>query len=198
MLIKPTEKRYISQFMAAVEYLNPLEDKCRIRLKSLLYHKRLKKMEYFSKENQFPKEFGFVCNGVLRMFYISEKGEEWNKHFFMDNNFIAASIELDKKSISNIQALTTTNLLCISYSDFLELRNEFYQFNIFIQKLFISYLKQKEEKEIRFLSNTTIDNYKYFKTQYPNLENIISHYHIASYLGITPTQLSRIRKKMKK
>ncbi len=197
MCVISVEKKRISQFMKAVDNIYTPGDKCRARLESLLYYKKLTKNEYFSRENQFPKEFGFICSGILRMFYLSENGEEWNKHFFTENNFIAASIGPDKKSISNIQALTAVTLLCISYPEFVELLNEFEQFNVFLRKVIINYLDQKQEKEIRFLSDTTVNNYKYFIGKYPDLENTISHYHIASYLGITPTQLSRIRKKLK-
>jgi hypothetical protein len=53
----------------------------------------------------------------------------------------------------------------------------------------------KERREIELVLLQADERYKIFKQEYPNLENLIPQYHIASYLGVTPTQLSRIRAK---
>lgn len=62
--------------------------------------------------------------------------------------------------------------------------------NQIIQQAFI----QKEERELEIVLLNADKRYHLFKTQFPNLEQLIPQYHIASYLGITPTQLSRIRR----
>ncbi len=190
--------KHIRQLKEAIDKINPIENECWSALKQTAFYRKLDKNEYFSGEGEFPKEFGFICNGIIRVFYLSENGEEWNKYFFKDNDFIAASLDPNKKSPTNLQALTSVTLICIPYPRFAELLGNFPQFNAFFQKLILNYLEKKQEKEIRFLSNKTTDNYLYFRENYPDFENIIPHYHIASYLGITPTQLSRIRKKLKK
>ena len=129
---------------------------------------------------------------------MNDKGEEWNKHFLQENDFIASSISPEKKSITNIQALSKVLVLCIPYVKLMEIANKYKQINIFIQKLTFEYLEQKQKREIRLLSEEAMSNYLIFKKDFPNLEKGIPHYHIASYLGITPTQLSRLRKKLKK
>jgi len=53
----------------------------------------------------------------------------------------------------------------------------------------------KEKREIELVTIEATGRYEIFKKEHPNLENLINQYHIASYLGITPTQLSRIRAK---
>ena len=157
--------------------------------------KELDKSDYFSKEGQSIGDFGFVFSGILRIFYLNDKGEEWNKHFLRENNFIASSISPEKKSITNIQALTETVILCIPYAELVKLSTKYKEIDIFIQKLTFSYLEQKQDREISLLSEKAMNNYLNFIENYPGLENKIQHYHIASYLGITPTQLSRLRKK---
>lgn len=186
--------KHMRQLRSAIDGIYPLGNACWAEIEAAAYYKNLPKNEYFSREDEFTKEIGFVCKGIMRMFYLSENGEEYNKHFFIEGNFFAASIDPDKKSISNIQALASTTLVCISYPQFAELLNKFEQFNSFFQKLMLHYLDQKQQKEIQFLSNTAADNYDYFKRKYPDLENKIPGYQVASYLGITPTQLSRIRR----
>ncbi|MEW5815032.1 MAG: Crp/Fnr family transcriptional regulator [Spirochaetota bacterium] len=191
------EYKYMRQLRNAIENFYPLGNDCWADLESIIDCRMLAKNEHFSREGQFAKEFGFICSGIMRMFYLSEDGVEWNKHFFIENDFVVASIDPKKKSIVNIQALTPVTLICISYSKFMELIHKFPQVNLFLQKMMSAHLERKQEKEIRFLSNEAIDNYKYFNHKYPGLEKIIPLYHIASYLGITPTQLSRIRQQLK-
>lgn len=53
----------------------------------------------------------------------------------------------------------------------------------------------KEKREIELVTLEAKERYDIFKNEHPGLENQISQYHIASYLGISPTQLSRIRTK---
>ena len=52
----------------------------------------------------------------------------------------------------------------------------------------------KERHDIRMVTNDATTNYQIFREEFPGLENLIPQYHIASYLGITPIQLSRIRR----
>ena len=53
----------------------------------------------------------------------------------------------------------------------------------------------KEKREIELVTLEASERYEIFKKEHPNLENLINQYHIASYLGVSPTQLSRIRAK---
>ncbi len=57
---------------------------------------------------------------------------------------------------------------------------------------------KKERHDIRMVTNDATTNYLVFRKEYPGLENQIPQYHIASYLGITPIQLSRIRARLAK
>jgi CRP-like cAMP-binding protein len=63
------------------------------------------------------------------------------------------------------------------------------------RKLAENYFMVKEQREIELVLLDASQRYRLFQQEYPGLENRIPQYHIASYLGITPTQLSRIRAK---
>lgn len=196
-VIEMVMREHIDQFRAIIDGVSPLGDSCWSELIPVLYSRDLEKNEYFSKEGQYTKEYGFICQGVMRLFYLSEDGNEWNKYFFVENDFVAASIDPERESITRIQALTPVSLVCIPAEKFTELSDRFEQFRAFFQKMIFDYLDEKQDREIRFLSNEALDNYLYFQTKFPGLEDRIAHYHIASYLGITPTQLARVRKKLK-
>jgi len=183
-----------SQLKLSIDRIHPLGKECWAEIEPLIYQKELDKNEYYSKEGQLTKDLGFIVQGILRIFYLNEKGEEWNKHFLVKNDFVAASISPEKKSITSIQALSKALILCIPFAGLMKIASKHKQVHEFIQKLTFAYLEQKQEREIRLLSEEALSNYLMFKENYPGLENKIPHYHIASYLGITPTQLSRLRK----
>jgi len=193
--MKPTDKHKI-QIRKSIDNIYPLGNECWYKIEPLIYIKELNKNDYFSKEGQSTRDLGFIFNGILRIYYLNDKGEEWNKHFLQKNDFVASSISPEIKSITNIQALAKTTILCIPYSELVKISTEYKEINSFSQKLISSYLEQKQEREIRLLSEEAMNNYLTFKKSYPDLENKIQQYHIASYLGITPTQLSRLRKKI--
>jgi len=193
--MKPTEKHKI-QIRKSIDNIYRIGNECWSEIEPLIYIKELDKNDYFSKEGQLTRDLGFIFKGILRIYYLNNKGEEWNKHFLQENDFVASSISPDKKSITNIQALTKTSILCVPYTELVKLSTKYKEINSFIQKLTFSYLEQKQDREISLLSEEAMNNYLSFKKSYPDLENKIQHYHIASYLGITPTQLSRLRKKL--
>jgi len=195
--MKPTDKHKI-QLRTSIDRIYQLGNKCWSEIEPFVYIKELDKSEYFSREGQLTRDLGFISSGILRIFYLNDKGEEWNKNFLQKYDFVASSISPEKKSITNIQALTKTLILCIPYTELVKISNEYKEINSFKQKLTFNYLEQKQDREISLLSEEATTNYLIFKETYPGLEDEIQHFHIASYLGITPTQLSRIRKKLKK
>lgn len=185
---------HLHQMRRAFENFSKLSDECWAEIEAAAYYKTLRKNEYFSREGQFVKEFGFICEGTLRSVYLSENGELYNKYFFIENDFVSSSMDASKKNIVDIQALESTALICLSYQKCRELSDKFDQLSQFWHKLALYYLEQKEQKEIQFSTNSAAENYNYFKKKYPGLVNKINNYHIASYLRITPTHLSRIKK----
>lgn len=195
--MKPTERQDI-QLRTSTDRIHPLGNECWSAIEPFIYIKELWKHEYFSKEGQYTQDLGFIIGGILRIYYLNDKGEEWNKHFLLKNDFVASGIPPEKKSITRIQALAKTYILCIPFAELIKISDNHREINFFLQKLTFEYLEKKQDREIRLLSENAMSNYLWFRSAYPGLENNIQHYHIASYLGITPTQLSRLRKKLEK
>ena len=193
--MKPSELQK-KEFRRSIDEIHPFGYQCWSEIEPLLYLKELDKNDFFSKVGDATRDLGFISSGILRIYYLDEKGREWNKHFLQENDFVASSISPDKNSITNIQALTKSTILCISYFELKRLASKCNEINLFIQKLTFSYLEQKQFREIGLLSEEAMNNYLAFRKIYAKLEDEIPHYHIASYLGITPTQLSRLRKKI--
>jgi CRP-like cAMP-binding protein len=181
-------------------YLNaisPIQDKTWSRVKDIFSEKALRKGEYFAIEGEKSKQIGFLTSGIIRAFYRNNEGVEYNKHFFIPNNIIGGYSSLVTSTANKIiqQALTDCKLLVGNYAEITKLYDLYPDFERFGRRLAELYFVNKEQREIEIVLLNADERYLIFRRDYPQLEQLIPQYHIASYLGITPTQLSRIRRK---
>jgi CRP-like cAMP-binding protein len=164
--------------------------------KKIIY---LKKDEYFLRAGEIPERLGFNISGLLRLFYIDDSGKEINKHFCLESTVAVAYKPFIRREESEIyiQALEDTKLLVIDYNTYNDLLNCHICWQTIARKMaeIIFILGQKRESELLLIDAQ--ERYSQFLRDYPNLVNRISQYHIASYLGITPESLSRIRANLK-
>jgi len=125
------------------------------------------------------------------------EGKSYNKNIFTAGDWVGSTVSsiLQKPSIFTIKAITNCTVLCIPYQKFREII-----FNIDdLKTLYIMYLEKnwvidKEQREISIVMDAADIRYETFLKKYPDIEKYVSLKDIASHLGITPTQLSRIRK----
>jgi CRP-like cAMP-binding protein len=180
-----------------LNYISPLQDQTWERVKEIFFETSLKKGEYFIREGQIAKKIGFLTKGIIRAFYRNAEGTEYNKHFFTVNSIVGGYSSLITASPNKInqQALTDCDLLVAKYADVTRLYDKFSDFERIGRKLAEFYFVEKEQREVEIVLLDADKRYAIFQQTYPQLEQLIPQYHIASYLGITPTQLSRIRRK---
>lgn len=164
---------------------------------SLFTEIQLKKKDYFAKEGEFSSKLAFISKGVMRAFFLNKAGHEYNKTFFTPSNFVAAysSITTKQKNLINIQCLTDCKLYVADFRKVTSLYKKYPKFESLARVVAEYKFAIKEKREIELVTLEASERYKIFKKEHPNLESLINQYHIASYLGITPTQLSRIRAK---
>ncbi|NJO88132.1 MAG: Crp/Fnr family transcriptional regulator [Chloroflexia bacterium] len=159
----------------------------------------LKKNDYLVKEGSNVNHCFMLIAGVIRV-YFSKDGNEYNKTFFIPGMFPTPLTALLSEAPSELyfQALVSCRLIRFSYHKFKQLFDRHRCF----EQLFLRILERewinKEKHDIHMVTNDATTNYMIFREKYPNLENLIPQYHIASYLGITPIQLSRIRTRLLK
>ncbi|MCU0469806.1 MAG: Crp/Fnr family transcriptional regulator [Arcicella sp.] len=160
--------------------------------------KVIKKGEYFIKEGQIAKEMAFLESGIMRVFFRNDEGVEYNKQFFVNPSLVGGytSLITNQPSQINQQALTDCKLLVAKYADIQSLYDISPSFERAGRIMAEYYFVQKEQREIELVLLDAEKRYAIFKKEFPTLEQHIPQYHIASYLGVTPTQLSRIRKKL--
>ncbi|EQA36343.1 cyclic nucleotide-binding domain protein [Leptospira inadai serovar Lyme str. 10] len=156
--------------------------------------------DFFIKQGKVPTEFAFVFSGQLREYYLTEKGDEYIKSFCFPGEFTGSYFDLlsGHPSTCNIRAISDCVLGVAKFSDYTRL----YEKNIAWERLGrrtaeLLFLK-KARREYELLALSAEERYESLKKNYPGIEELVPQYHIASYLGITPVSLSRIRSKLSK
>jgi CRP-like cAMP-binding protein len=157
---------------------------------------KLLKNEYFAKENKTARQIAFLKTGVVRAFFINQEGKDYNKQFFVGQSLIGAYTSLLTGNVNLIaqQALTDCIIYTCDYTSLTKLYDECPDLERFARKVAEYYFLEKEKKEIEIVLLDASQRYLLFKKEFPTLEQLISQFHIASYLGISATQLSRIRR----
>ena len=152
--------------------------------------------EFFLRGGESTQTVAFVAHGLLRMFYLRGDGKEFNKSFIRRGHFVGAldALIMGEKSRISIQCLEPSALLEIEYSILVS----FYERDMFWQRLGRKlaerlYIK-KARREAAFLMEPALNRYESFLVTHADLEGRLTDYHIASYLGITPEALSRLKK----
>lgn len=194
--MQSTKTYYMDSLKLFLDTFYPLRQKTWKMLMPLFSTKELKKGDYFSREGQIAKELAFLNTGIVRAFYTTEMGQEYTKRFFTSPCIIGSysSLITEKPSLYSQQALTPCTIFVANYTQVSELYDSHSDLERLARKFAENYFVFNEIKELEVVLLDATERYLQFKKEYQNLEEIIPQYHIASYLGISPTQLSRIRK----
>jgi len=174
----------------------PLSDSEILELESKLIEKKVKRRQFILQEGDVCKHYTFVVNGCFKMYKVDNKGLEHNLQFSIENGWIAdiGSFYSNKPSELYIEALEQSTILQIAKPDLLYLYSQYPKFDrnfrVLIENAFISLQK----RVLQNISSTAEERYLDFLKNYPNLFNRISNVQIASYIGVTPEFLSKIRK----
>lgn len=157
------------------------------------------KHSYLVKAGEKSSKVFSLAKGLVRYFYITESGREFNKYFVTDNRFFGSfsSLFLDMPCGFFIQALEETEVLAITKSSM----EEMYARHICWERVgrlsAMSFICHMELREKEFLLDPLEVRYTRLIREHPDLIDRIPQYHIASYLGVTDVALSRMRKKIR-
>ncbi|MEP1600886.1 Crp/Fnr family transcriptional regulator [Ekhidna sp.] len=176
----------------------PLSEKVLSLMSEVFVFDELKKGEYFIRKGQFAKEIAFLETGIVRAFYVNSDGKEYNKTFFSAPSIIGSYASLISKQKNTVaqQALTNCQIWKAPFYKIEELSEGNYEIERLRRIIAENYFLSNEKKEIEMAMLDADERYSILQKEYPGIELKIPQYHIASYLGISPTQLSRIRNKI--
>ena len=168
-------------------------------IKSKVVFGGTKKDEYYAEAGKTPREIIFLTEGILRVCYYNNKGNEITKYFLDENNFVV-DIESYNQNIPSsgyIHAVTDCRYLIFSREVMSELSMTIIGWDEIINKITTKSLAEKVNKISAMMPENATERYRNFLTKFPGLANRIPLTYLASYLGITQSSLSRIRKNFK-
>ncbi|RAV27488.1 Crp/Fnr family transcriptional regulator [Sinomicrobium soli] len=158
--------------------------------------KELRKDDYFVEAGKLFDQVVFVLDGILRICYYNNQGDEITK-YFVDESHLFANPYKNEPMTEYIQAVTDCKLIVFSQQDWDELSNTIVSWNDIANKIFQKALVEKLDRRSSLVSEDATTRYLTFLEKFPTLVNRVPLSYIASYLGITQQSLSRIRKKVR-
>ena len=193
-----TDKRY-NQFKNTIKSLWDVPDELIKSFYSICRPVHIKNGHQFIKAGEIPKIMGFNLNGLFRLYYIDSDGNDLTKGFCTPGKFIVSysAMAQERGSYFFIEAIADTDILQFNFDAWMQLVNNDIRWYPFLFKLVEAVYIIKEMREKSFLLDDATTRYLAFLKEYPELENKLKLYHIASFIGITPGALSRIRKNLK-
>ena len=160
--------------------------------------KRLRKHQYLLQEGEHWKYHAFVEEGCLRRYSIDKGGMEHIIQFTPENWWTGdrKSLMEGTPTIYNIDAIEPSTVILIRDEDFQALCARIPVFNDLVNHILQRSLNASEDRIQVAISMSAEEKYLHFITAFPQLNNRIPRHMLASFLGMTPESLSRIRKKV--
>lgn len=168
-------------------------------IKSKVASRELRKDEFFQEAGKIPREVIFLTAGIMRICYYNNTGDEITKYFIDENHFIADinSYNQEIPSTEYIQAITDCTLVVFSKSALKELSMTIIEWDNIIAKITAKGMADKVNRISPMMTEDAKGRYLSFLDKFPNLANRIPLSYLASFLGITQSSLSRIRRNIR-
>ena len=163
---------------------------------SIFSKKKFDKGEPFKEGNTAIKNLGFLVEGSARNYFINDKGDEITDEIIQVNNFLSdiISVRTGDKSPITIEIMEKSIVLVANMDSVWGLLEYNVTFNILIREYIGDRSMELVKRHLMFLNGTAKERYQYILETNPEILNKFPLKYIASMIGVTQTQLSRIRK----
>ncbi|MBW2963006.1 Crp/Fnr family transcriptional regulator [Mesonia aestuariivivens] len=160
--------------------------------------KKLRKKELLLHQGDSCKYLSFVSKGIIKSYTIDEKGQEHISLIAWEGWWVSdfSSFICKEKAVLSIDAIEDSELLLISKTNYDKLLVEVPRMERYFRILYQNSLITKDRRLISSNSYTAEEKYQEFIEMYPQMSQRIPQTLIASYLGLTPETISRIKKNL--
>ena len=164
-------------------------------ISSIAEEKSFSKGEVLIQEGQTVNKTFFVINGSLRSFCIDKEGKEHTLQFAIQDWWISDFIAMynHEPASLTVECITDATVIEFNAQKLTQIYLQFPEFELFQRKTLERHVVSLHKRILNQLKLTALERYNVFIEHYPNIEQNVSNYHIASYLGITQQSLSRVR-----
>ena len=169
------------------EEIEELEERSTVR--------KVKRRQFILAAGEICKHYNFVVEGCFKMYKVDEAAKEHNIMFAVENQWITdiGSFHSEQPSQLYIEAVEPTEVIQIKKQDLLFFYANHLKFNRTFRVIIEDQFVELQNRLLQTISTTAEERYTRFVQDYPHLINRLSGTQIASYIGITPEFLSRIR-----
>lgn len=176
----------------------PLTEEEQSLIKAHLSVKKIRKKQYILQEGDICKTIAFVEKGLLRSYSVDDNGTEHIMQFAVEGWFISDlySFLTAEPATYNIEAVEDSELVLINKSANDELMRKCTKYESFTRVLITGAYIALQKRINSLMSYTLEERYETFMSQYPDIARRVPQHMIASYIGLTPETLSRVRKRI--
>jgi len=169
-----------------------------IRLSLELSNRSVKRGELFLEEGQRCDYFYYIIKGFVRLYYFDLNGNEVTHWFSSDNMMVTSPFSFFKKeeNILYFEALEDTEMILVTYDQLDKISSQVKSAGASIRDMYADFAMLLSRRVMSIHTQTAEERYLKLMEEYPFLFQKAKLTHIASYLGITPQSLSRIRKNL--
>ena len=188
----------IDKLFASFDRYLPLDEPEKVDLKERVIERKIKRRQFILTEDEVCRHYTFVADGCFKVFQADKKGVEHNLQFAAENDWIMIvdSFYSEKKSKVNIEAMEPSTIFQLSRPDLIYFFRTYPKFDRNFRVIVESKFAELENRLLQIVSSTAEERYLSFLRQYSALSQRLPNTQIASYLGITPEFLSKIRKEL--
>jgi len=192
------QQSMIDVLLSHIQEKVTLTDLDKEAIKTFFVSKRLRKRQYLLQEGDVCKHLTFVAKGLLRTYNVDDKGNEhmsifgWEGWWLSDFNSFLSGVP----AVFNIDAIEDSELLMISLADYNALTLTVPIMDRYFRILYQNSLVTKERRLMSAITHTAEEKYLELANSNPHIIERIPQNLIASYLGIAPETLSRIKKNL--
>ena len=175
--------------------LTPQEEEI---IKGLVCFKKIRKKQYLLQAGEACKLLTFVEEGALRAYSVDDKGQEHIIRFALEGQTISDlhSFMNCEPSPYHIEALEDTQIIGITKSAWAEIQKLVPKYEMYIRLELTAAYSAMQQRITTLISFSPEEAYNYFISLYPTIAQRVPQHMIASYLGLTPETLSRVRKRL--
>ena len=182
-----------------IAYFNtyiPLRESEKNELSNRFIEKRIKRRQFILQQNDVCKHYTFVVSGCFKMYGVDKNGTEHNIQFASENEWVTdiSSFHSGKDSQLYIEAIEPSLVLQIEKVNLIYLFHHHPKFDRIFRVIIENKFEELQNRVLQNISSTAEERYLSFLAQYPTLANRLPNTQIASYLGITPEFLSKLRR----